>query len=168
MAVAYVKFSTLFCQALTCRVLPKSRSAILLCNRRSISVQSVPASHPRFESCFLHIKTNNGPAISGRISNKRGFCVRATQVSDSGAVDPPLMETMKNKIKEQLNAEAVVVKDAYGDGRHVSIEVVSLSFEGQSQVNRQRMVYKAIWEELQNTVHAVDQMVTRTPSEASQ
>ncbi|KAM7504979.1 hypothetical protein LguiB_003883 [Lonicera macranthoides] len=54
--------------------------------------------------------------------------------------------------------------------RHVQnafIDVISSAFEGQSAVNRQRMVYKAIWEELQNTVHAVDQMTTRTPSEAA-
>lgn len=50
---------------------------------------------------------------------------------------------------------------------HASIDVVSASFEGQSAVNRQRMVYKAIWAELQTTVHAVDQMITRTPSEAA-
>ncbi|MBO8589962.1 BolA family transcriptional regulator, partial [Staphylococcus aureus] len=49
----------------------------------------------------------------------------------------------------------------------VSINVVSSAFEGQSAVNRQRMVYKAIGEELQSTVHAVDQMTTRTPSEAA-
>lgn len=48
-----------------------------------------------------------------------------------------------------------------------SIYVVSTAFEGQSAVNRQRMVYKAIWEELQSTVHAVDQMVTSTPAEAN-
>nr|GMC60668.1 protein BOLA4, chloroplastic/mitochondrial [Ipomoea batatas] len=71
------------------------------------------------------------------------------------------------KIKEQLNAESVTVNDLYGDGRHVSIDVVSSAFEGQSAVNRQRMVYKAIWEELQQTVHAVDQMTTKTPTEAT-
>ncbi|KAF3624106.1 Protein BOLA4, chloroplastic/mitochondrial [Capsicum annuum] len=70
-------------------------------------------------------------------------------------------------IKEQLNADRVVVKDAYGDGRHVSIDVISSAFEGQSAVNRQRMVYKAIWEELHNVVHAVDQMTTKTPTEAA-
>jgi hypothetical protein len=48
-----------------------------------------------------------------------------------------------------------------------SIDVISEAFEGQSAVNRQRMVYKAIWEELQSTVHAVDQMTTRTPTEAA-
>lgn len=48
-----------------------------------------------------------------------------------------------------------------------SIDVVSSAFEGKTAVNRQRMVYKAIWEELQSTVHAVDQMTTRTPAEAA-
>ncbi|KAI3757023.1 hypothetical protein L6452_04556 [Arctium lappa] len=87
--------------------------------------------------------------------------------NNSGPIDSPLMQSMESKIKEELNAELVTVNDAYGDGRHVSIDVVSSAFEGQSAVNRQRMVYKAIWEELQNVVHAVDQMRTRTPEEAA-
>lgn len=95
------------------------------------------------------------------------FSIRAAHVNDAGSIDSPLMQSMQSKIKEHLNAESVVVKDAYGDGRHVSIDVVASSFEGQSTVNRQRMVYKAIWEELQSTVHAVDQMTTRTPAEAA-
>ncbi|KAL6320518.1 hypothetical protein AAG906_007597 [Vitis piasezkii] len=89
------------------------------------------------------------------------FTTRATHVNDPGSIDS------SNAIKEHLNAESVSVKDAYGDGRHVSIDVISSAFEGQSAVNRQRMVYKAIWEELQSTVHAVDQMSTRTPTEAA-
>lgn len=100
-------------------------------------------------------------------SSVRKFTTRATHVNDAGSIDLPLMQSMEKKIKEQLNAESVTVKDAYGDGRHVSIDVVSASFEGQSAVNRQRMVYKAIWEELQTTVHAVDQMTTSTPAEAA-
>ncbi|KAG9452935.1 hypothetical protein H6P81_005839 [Aristolochia fimbriata] len=99
--------------------------------------------------------------------SERKFSTRATHVSDSGSIDSPMMQSMEHKIKEQLNADKVIVKDAYGDGRHVSIDVVSKAFEGQSAVNRQRMVYKAIWEELQSTVHAVDQMTTRTPAEAA-
>ncbi|KAJ4908109.1 hypothetical protein Rs2_11767 [Raphanus sativus] len=95
----------------------------------------------------------------------RGFSARSSQVNDAGSVDQTLMQSMELKIKEQLNAESVSVKDMSGDGRHVCINVVSAAFEGQSAVNRQRMVYKAIWEELQNVVHAVDQMTTKTPSE---
>ncbi|BAT96708.1 hypothetical protein LR48_Vigan02g000200 [Vigna angularis] len=100
-------------------------------------------------------------------SSLRNFTSRATHVNDAGSVDLPLIQSMHNKIKEQLNAESVTVKDVYGDGRHVSIDVVSTAFEGQSAVNRQRMVYKAIWEELQSVVHAVDQMTTSTPAEAA-
>ncbi|KAF5805409.1 putative BolA protein [Helianthus annuus] len=88
-------------------------------------------------------------------------------VTNDRPIDSPLMQSMETKIKDQLNAELVTVKDAYGDGRHVSIDVVSSDFEGKSAVNRQRMVYKAIWEELQSVVHAVDQMTTRTPEEAA-
>ena len=57
---------------------------------------------------------------------------------------------------------------AYDDpnGSHISIEVVSPKFEGKRAVQRQQMVYKAIWEELQGPVHAVDAMVCKTPDEA--
>lgn len=70
------------------------------------------------------------------------------------------------QIKEALGAQHCVVKDAYGDARHVSIEVVSKEFEGKGSMQRQRLVYKAIWFELQSTVHAVDSMTTMTPEEA--
>ena len=57
---------------------------------------------------------------------------------------------------------------AYDDpnGSHISIEVVSTKFEGKRAVQRQQLVYKAIWEELQGPVHAVDSMVCKTPDEA--
>jgi len=86
-------------------------------------------------------------------------------VSGPGAIDSPLMTAMAEKIKEALQTENVVVQDASGDGRHVSIDVVSPLFEGKRSVERQRMVYKAIWEELQGVVHAVDAMTTKAPSE---
>ena len=50
------------------------------------------------------------------------------------------------KIQLGLEAESVSVTDTYGDGRHVSIAVVSNVFEGQSSVKRQRMVYKVIFQ----------------------
>ncbi|XVE81527.1 hypothetical protein DITRI_Ditri15bG0071700 [Diplodiscus trichospermus] len=111
-------------------------------------------------------KNNIVSKTGSEILGQRRFSIKATH-NDPGSIDSPLMQSMEKKIKEHLNAELVIVKDASGDGRHVCIDVVSSAFEGQSVVNRQRMVYKAIWEELQNTVHAVDQMTTRTPSEAA-
>ena len=57
---------------------------------------------------------------------------------------------------------------AYDDpnGSHISVEVVSSNFEGKRMVQRQQLVYKAIWEEMQGAVHAVDSMSCKTPSEA--
>eukprot|EP00887_Chlorella_sp_A99_P001768 scaffold19.g1768.t1 len=86
--------------------------------------------------------------------------------SDAGPITSDLIERMRGKIQVALEAQLVEVADVQGDGRHVEINVVAASFEGKSAVNRQRLVYKAIWEELQDTVHAVDAMVTRTPQEA--
>jgi BolA-like protein 1 len=56
---------------------------------------------------------------------------------------------------------------AYDDpnGSHISIEVVSAKFEGKRPMQRQQLVYKAIWAELQGPVHAVDAMVCKTPDE---
>ncbi|XP_051134636.1 protein BOLA4, chloroplastic/mitochondrial [Andrographis paniculata] len=121
----------------------------------SIAAPSLPTANLRFRSFPWPIS--------------RSFCIRASTEPDnsSSSAVSAFTESMEKKIKERLSADSVVVKDASGDGRHVCIEVVCSGFEGQSAVNRQRMVYKAIWEELQDRVHAVDQMTTRTPSEAS-
>ncbi|MED6201206.1 hypothetical protein PIB30_092635 [Stylosanthes scabra] len=138
------------------------------------SSSSSSSSNPNFiissrslSPLSLSLSHSHPPPTSSLFSSTRRFTTRATHVNDPGSIDSPLMQSMEKKIKDQLNAESVTVKDAYGDGRHVSIDVVSTAFEGQSAVNRQRMVYKAIWEELQSTVHAVDQMTTRTPAEAA-
>ncbi|KAK9271949.1 hypothetical protein L1049_002316 [Liquidambar formosana] len=132
----------------------------------SISFCKTPVGGSSYVGTKLQI--HEGLSYYGyKLGGGRRFTTRATQVNDSGSIDSPLMQSMEKKIKEDLNAELVTVKDAYGDGRHVSIDVISSAFEGQSAVNRQRMVYKAIWEELQSTVHAVDQMTTRTPTEAA-
>ena len=73
------------------------------------------------------------------------------------------------QIGDVLEAESVRVTDAEGtDGAHVAIEVVAEAFEGMNSVQRQRAVYKAIWVELQDRVHAVDSMTTRTPAEAAE
>lgn len=78
------------------------------------------------------------------------------------------MATMTAKIGAALETDRVAVTDVSGDGRHVEIDVISPVFEGKRSMERQRMVYKAIWEELQGEgmVHAVDAMVCRTPGEA--
>ncbi|XP_011084639.1 protein BOLA4, chloroplastic/mitochondrial [Sesamum indicum] len=154
----------LFRPNVTALRLVSSRACALSFMRRTASIRTATKSYSSGRSLFA----GRVPVSGFPCSLRRTFCIRATADSENPAsIGSPLMESMEKKIKEHLSAETVVVKDAYGDGRHVSIEVVSSAFEGQSAVNRQRMVYKAIWEELQDTVHAVDQMTTRTPSEAA-
>ncbi|CAL5219148.1 g926 [Coccomyxa viridis] len=120
--------------------------------------------------------------ISPRKFTRHGCTVRAIQISgpentfdetpesvsdEQRRISSELMQSMQEKIQEALEADKVQVTDTYGDGRHVSIDVTSKLFEGQSSMKRQRMVYKAIWLELQDTVHAVDAMTTKTPAEAA-
>ena len=50
----------------------------------------------------------------------------------------------QEKIMEALETDKVSVTDTYGDGRHVSIDVVSPVFDGMSSVKRQQRVYKVI------------------------
>ncbi len=83
-----------------------------------------------------------------------------------GQITGELMASMRAKIEAGLSAASVAVEDTSGDGSHVSIAVVAAAFEGKTSVQRQRLVYKAIWEELQSAVHAVDAMTCKTPQEA--
>ncbi|GIL56620.1 hypothetical protein Vafri_11961 [Volvox africanus] len=85
----------------------------------------------------------------------------------AGQVTAELMNSMRAKICEALETDTCAVTDVYGDGRHVSIEVISKLFADKNSMQRQRMVYKAIWLELQEAVHAVDSMTTQTPEEAA-
>jgi stress-induced morphogen len=84
----------------------------------------------------------------------------------AGQISAALMASMTAKISEALGSDKVSVVDQSGDGQHVLIDVVSKEFEGKNSMQRQRMVYKAIWFELQGAVHAVDGMTTKTPEEA--
>ena len=119
-----------------------------------------------FGSCFGAAQ-NNSREMMSNIRRKRSY--RTSPILRMSASDnnitADLIESMRVNIREQLEAETVEVMDLSGNGRHVAIKVVSEKFEGKSAVNRQRMVYKAIWMELQDQVHAVNEMVTNTPEE---
>jgi len=49
---------------------------------------------------------------------------------------------------------------------HFAVMVVSQAFEGQSRVQRQRLVYDALAEEMADHIHALE-LKTLTPSEAN-
>lgn len=101
-----------------------------------------------------------------RIGEVRGF-VRGS--APAWSASGPLIEQMQVKIRDGLGgAEEVEVIDVSGDARHVNIRVVSAAFEGKNAINRQRLVYKCIWEEMQSErVHAVQGIETKTPAEAA-
>lgn len=65
----------------------------------------------------------------------------------AGQVTVELMNSMRTKICEALETDICTVTDVYGDGRHVSIDVVSKLFVDQNSMKRQRMVFK-VGEEL--------------------
>jgi stress-induced morphogen len=90
--------------------------------------------------------------------------------TNPGISDESVVSSVERKLTEALKPESLSVIPAYGDpnGSHVSINVVSDAFEGLNIVKRHKLVYKAIWEELQGPIHAVDELTTRTPAEWKQ
>lgn len=74
------------------------------------------------------------------------FVVRSMSSTSDGSV----VERCKSKISKALETENVTVTGAYDDpnGSHISVKVVSKMFEGKRPMQRQQMVYKALWDEL--------------------
>lgn len=77
-------------------------------------------------------------------------CVASKQVSGPGDAPQPqadphtgqitaeLMDSMKAKIEDALEATSVSVTDVSGDGRHVAIDVVSPRFDGLGSMKRSK------------------------------
>ena len=82
-------------------------------------------------------------------------------------IDSGLMTSMQDKIQTALEASSVSVIDTSGDGQHVAIDVVADIFEGKTEVQRQRLVYKAIWEELQVRTRTKNDNIAHTCEEPS-
>lgn len=64
---------------------------------------------------------------------------------------------MEPKSVEELIAGHIhcqYVKVESEDQRHYSAVIVSNEFEGQSKINRHRMVYSALGDKIQNEIHA--------------
>ena len=71
------------------------------------------------------------------------------------------------KIQAALNPTKCRVTSTNDDpnGCHIQVEGVSEAFAGKRAMERQRMVFRALWEELEGPVHAVDSITAKTPSE---
>lgn len=98
---------------------------------------------------------------------QRGVRMLSMAGGDVGDGGDTAVAQVERKLSDALAPTRLVVTPTYGDpnGSHVSIEVVSDVFEGASVVKRHQKVYKIIWEELAGPIHAVDQLVTKTPAE---
>jgi acid stress-induced BolA-like protein IbaG/YrbA len=105
------------------------------------------------------------------LTTARAFLIRTPQASFPLArfmtTEDSVVAVCQQKIQAALQAESVQVTGAFDDpnGSHIQIQVVSSMFEGKRPMQRQQLVYKAIWEEMQGRVHAVDSMTCKTPSE---
>ena len=80
-----------------------------------------------------------------------------------------------NKLRQRFQPVRLAVEDdsqrhlghaGYREGgeTHFNVEIVSVAFEGQGRVARQRLVYAALKEELDAGLHALA-LVTLTPAE---
>ena len=105
-----------------------------------------------------------GPSLQ-----KAGPSTRLFMSTEAGGEDT-VVSRCTQKIQDALNPVKLVVQAAHDDpnGSHIAVEVVSKEFEGQRTAQRQRLVYKAIWDEMADggAVHAVDQIIAKTPEEA--
>ena len=104
---------------------------------------------------FTTVVTRSMPGqrmLNAAITNN----INTARFMSSSAPDTSVVETCTQKIGDALETTDVKVTGAYDDpnGSHISIEVVSPLFEGKRAMQRQQLVYKAIWEELKGPVHA--------------
>jgi len=136
--------------------------------QRSIAVLSRSPSSFVAVGGGAPLRSTPTPLTSSSSVSVRSSSPDASADELAGQITAELMDSMRLKIAAALETDPALVRvgDASGDGRHVEIDVVAAAFEGKKSMERQRMVYKAIWQELAETVHAVDAMTTKTPAEA--
>ena len=75
------------------------------------------------------------------------FCTRG-YVNHAVVAAEHIVDTCRAKIAAALGTDDVDVTGAHDDpnGSHISIRVTSALFEGKRPVQRQQLVYKALWE----------------------
>ncbi len=104
-------------------------------------------------------------------SNPTSSAAVSALFMSSTAGEDTVVARCTQKIQDALEPSKLIVTGMHDDpnGSHIAVEIVSNQFEGKRSVIRQRMVYKAIWDEMQDggAVHAVDQIIAKTPEEDS-
>ena len=105
---------------------------------------------------FTTVVTRSMPGQRMLSAATTRFSPNTARFMSSSPPDTSVVETCTKKIGDALETTDVKVTGAYDDpnGSHISIEVVSPLFAGKRAMQRQQLVYKAIWEELKGPVHA--------------
>jgi len=86
-----------------------------------------------------------------------------------------LSEIIKEKIEKSLSIAGVIIEDeSYkheghpgsrpGGETHFKIKVISESFSGKSRIERQRMIFRALENEMKEKIHAIS-IAALTPKE---
>ena len=78
----------------------------------------------------------------------------------TAALTPVHLEVIDNSAKHAGHAGARPEGES-----HFAVVIVSSAFEGQNRVQRQRLVYAALAEEMANNIHALE-LKTLTPEES--
>lgn len=84
-------------------------------------------------------------------------------------------QQIREKLTVALNPERLEIEDEShrhaghagsrpGGETHFRVEVVSTAFQGKSRLERQRLVYAALKDEMSQQIHALS-LVTRAPGE---
>jgi len=84
----------------------------------------------------------------------------AIETKLTAALSPAHLEVIDNSAKHAGHAGARPQGES-----HFAVIVVASAFEGQNRVQRQRMVYAALAEEMANDIHALE-LKTLTPEES--
>ena len=102
--------------------------------------------------------------------NARSAIVRSLSSSGASHFDGnTIVGRCEDKLTRALAPTHLQVKGQHDDpnGSHIVVEIVSAAFEGKNAVMRQRLVYKALWDEMSTggSLHAVDRINAMTPTE---
>lgn len=74
-------------------------------------------------------------------------------------------EVLIAKIQDSLPDAVVELQDLTGTEDHWKATITSRAFEGKSRIQRHRLVFDALREEMRGPIHALT-LVVQTPSEA--
>lgn len=109
-------------------------------------------------------------AMSGAFRpHPRNFIQYHSRARMMSTNDDTVVSRCTKKIMDMLETDKCIVRSSSDDpnGAHITIECISEKFAGLRSMQRQQLLYKAIWNEMQDggPVHAVDSIIAKTPDE---